>query len=120
MSYTIRNLTRETTIAGSAEVARTFAQNLRGLMFRPSLSQGGGMVLYGTNWIHTFWMRFALDCIYIDRRQVVVGTDAGLEPNRIGKPYFRASAVIELPAGTIAASRTRVGDVLFLEPAGNT
>lgn len=112
MTLIVRNATRDTVIAWRAEPARGFAQNLLGLMFRADLPQGGGLILYGTNWIHTFWMRFALDCIYVDKRLVVVGVARSMHPNGIGAPYWKAHAVIELPVGAIDATSTHVGDQL--------
>jgi uncharacterized membrane protein (UPF0127 family) len=112
MTLVVRNATRDTVVASRAEAARGFGQNLLGLMFRAALPQGGGLILYGTNWIHTFWMRFHLDCVYMDKRLVVVGVARSMPPNRIGAPYWQAHSVIELPDGAIEASSTRVGDHL--------
>ncbi|MBI5879834.1 MAG: DUF192 domain-containing protein [Chloroflexi bacterium] len=116
MRVSIRNRTRGSVVAAGAAEATGFADRLLGLMGRPALPPGGGLVLYDTNWIHMFWMRFPLDCVYIDRRGVVVGLEPGLRPNTLGKPFWRAWATLELPAGAIAASATQVGDQLELEP----
>ena len=89
-----------------------------GLMGKPGLPASGGLLLYDTNWVHTFCMRFPLDLIYINRRRVVVGLESVLAANRIGKPFFNAYAVVELPAGAIRASGTQVGDELEIREAG--
>lgn len=108
----IENQTRGTLIASAAMEARGFTQKLFGLMGQSSLPASGGLVLYDTNWIHTFWMRFPLDLIYVDRARRVIGLEEALPPNRIGKPFWSAQTVIELNAGAIRASQTHVSDQL--------
>ncbi len=112
MQIKVTNQTRGTLVAASTSEARSFAQKLFGLMGRARLPESGGLIIYRTNWIHTFWMRFPLDVIYVDRERRVVGLDESLPPNRVGKPFWPAQAVIELSAGAVRASRTQVGDQL--------
>jgi len=107
----IANLTRATLIAADAREAHSFAQRLLGLMGRKQLADNAALVL-PDNWVHTFWMRFPLDLIYLDRVKRVVGLQAELPPNRIGKPFWSAHAVIELNCGVIRTSQTQVGDQL--------
>ncbi|MBI1801023.1 MAG: DUF192 domain-containing protein [Chloroflexi bacterium] len=111
----ITNQTRGTLVASSAIEARSFSQRLLGLMGRAELPVGGALVLDATNWVHTFWMRFPLDVIYFDRRGRVVGVSENLIPNRIGRPIWRAHAVIELNRGVIRTSETQLGDLLRFE-----
>ena len=117
MRVGIYNRTRGTVVASAASEAAGFAERLFGLMGRAGLPAGGGLVLYDTNWIHMFWMRFPLDCVYVNRQRVVVGLEANLRPNTVGRPYFSAWSTLELPAGAIAASATQVGDRLEIVPA---
>ncbi len=107
----IANLTRATLVAEDAREARTFAERLVGLMGRPHLPPTAGLVL-NDNWVHTFWMRFPLDLVYIDRTRRVVAVQDGVPPNRICRPFWSACAVIELNAGIARATQTRVGDQL--------
>jgi uncharacterized membrane protein (UPF0127 family) len=60
---------------------------------------GAGLLLPRTRSIHTFGMRFALDLVWLDRDGVVVRVDRAVAPRRL-RACARASAVIELPAGT--------------------
>ncbi len=110
----IANLTRATLIAADAREARTFVQRLFGLMGRRRLSDNAALVL-PDNWVHTFWMYFPLDLVYIDRARHVVGLQEAVPPNRLGKPYWSAHAVVELNAGVIHNSQTQVGDQLQFE-----
>ena len=111
---TIRNLTRDTIVASESGEAKSFIGKLLGLMGRKQMPVSAALVIKSTNWIHTFWMRFPMDAIYIDRSWKVVGVEANLAPNRIGKPFWSAHSVVELNAGVIAASQTQIGDQLQL------
>lgn len=108
----LSNTTRGSIIASEADEAHSFTAKLFGLMGKPAMPNSAALIIYQTNWIHTFWMRFALDLIYLDREGKVVGLENGLGPNRIGKPFWKAYTVIELNAGAIAASRTELADRL--------
>ena len=90
-------------------------------MGRPELVPGAGLWLPGTNGIHMLFMRFPIDCIFLGRPEpdggrVVVGLRRALPPWR-GVVWFvrGAHGVLELPAGTIAASRTELGDKIVIE-----
>ena len=108
----VSNASRQTVIAAEASEAHSFAQKLFGLMGQRAMGADAALIIYDTNWIHTFWMHFALDLIYLDRERKVVGLETGLAPNRIGKFFWKADTVIELCAGAIGASRTEIGDQL--------
>ena len=108
----IVNTTRGTVIASRAECARSFLARLRGLMFRASLPEGGGLIIDPNNSVHTFWMRFPIDVIFVDRQNRVVGVVPAMPPNRPYAGARGAKRTIELPTGSIAASNTQIGDTL--------
>jgi hypothetical protein len=113
----ITNQTRGSLIADRGELARSFVSRLRGLMGREQLEEGSGLVIYPEWSIHTFFMRFPIDVLFVDRSDRVLALVETLVPNR---PYAGAPGaryVIELPAGRIAASGTQKGDLLLLEPS---
>lgn len=116
--YRIVNTTRGTTLATEAEQARSFLARLRGLMFRAALPSGGGLVIEPNNSVHTFWMRFPIDVVFVDRDNRVVGLALAMPPNRPYAGARRARRTIELPAGVIAATATEVGDTLDLQAVG--
>ncbi|MBI4181555.1 MAG: DUF192 domain-containing protein [Candidatus Aenigmarchaeota archaeon] len=99
------------------EVARTPAQRARGLMFRSSL-QGGLLFRFPAAGRHRFWtvgMRFPIDILWLDPAGRVVHLKEHAQPWRFaGGPPAPASQVLELPAGRIASSGTRVGHILAL------
>ncbi|HEY1015695.1 MAG TPA: DUF192 domain-containing protein [Herpetosiphonaceae bacterium] len=118
MSKTIKidNQTRGTTIAARASLADTFLSRGLGLMFRDGLPEGGGLILYPNNNIHMFFMRFAIDVLFVDRDNRVVGLRHEFKPWRPFAGARHARYTIELPAGILAATGTEVGDQLALTP----
>ena len=102
-------------IAESAETADTILFRLVGLLGRDDLPVGRGLVITQARSIHMFFMRFAIDVIFADKRHVVVGLVENIRPFRMSPYYWRASYCIELPSGTIAATRTQKGDTLKME-----
>jgi hypothetical protein len=111
----ILNRSRRTVLAERAEVATSFWSRLKGLMGRQSLLPGSGLVIEPNNSVHTFWMRFPIDVIFVDRAGVVVGLREGMPPNRPFAGALRAHRTLELPAGTIARSGTQRSDQLAFE-----
>jgi uncharacterized protein len=67
--------------------------------------------------IHMFFMRFAIDAVFVDRGGTVTRAVTGLRPWRIASGGPGAHAVLELPVGTIFSSGTREGDVLEMARA---
>ncbi len=108
---TIRNVTRDTQIADKAETARSGATRSKGLLGRKGLGRGEGMWIVPCEAVHTFFMQFPLDLIYLDRGHRVKKTRSAVPAWRFSA-CISAHSVIELPAGTIRETRTEKGDVL--------
>ncbi|MBI3745426.1 MAG: DUF192 domain-containing protein [Chloroflexi bacterium] len=116
-----RNITRSTVLAARLELGESLWARFMGLMGRASLPAGDGLWLSGTNGIHMFFMRFAIDAIFLakpapDGGRVVLAARRGVRPWVGIVPLVRgADGVIELPVGTIAASGTSPGDIVVFE-----
>jgi uncharacterized protein len=117
LSYFVRalNVTRETIIAERVEVAGTSETRRRGLLGRTALEAGTGLWLVPCEWVHMFGMKFPIDVVVLDKKDVVVGVQEALRPGRIGKLFWRAHSTLELPVGTIRASGTAKGDRIAWE-----
>jgi len=83
---------------------------MRGLLGRTSLPDGEGMIITRCNSIHMFFMRFPIDVVFIDQKGVVAGLLENFPPNSISPIFWRSSKVIELPAGKIALTKTKMND----------
>ena len=97
-------------------VAATFKTRLRGLLGRRGLAPGEGLLIRPTNSIHTFFMRFAIDVVFLDRSGVVVKLVSNLRPWRVAFAP-RGRAALELRAGEAEARGIRLGDRLALRTA---
>ena len=87
-----------------------------GLLKHTSLDDGEAMLIAPTNAVHTWFMKFDLDLLFVRRDGRVVKTRASVKPWRMSGA-LRAFAVIEMRSGTLAARETRPGDVLEVVPA---
>ncbi len=82
-----------------------------GLLGRTSLAEGEAMVIAPTNAIHTWFMRFPIDIVFVNREGRVVKARSAVKPWRM-TGALRGYAAIELPAGSLASHDTIRGDVL--------
>jgi uncharacterized membrane protein (UPF0127 family) len=110
----IVNTTRNTLLAEKAVLADSFMKRLVGLLDRDHLSEGEGIVLSPSNSIHSFFMRFVFDAVFIDRDNTVVACIPDFQPSRISPIYYNARITIELPAGTIVKTKTVKGDKIVI------
>lgn len=101
-----------TLIASRVRVARRFGERLRGLLGRPALDRGCGLLLDPGGSVHTFGMRFPIDVVFLDRRRVVLETRSRVGPNRACVAPRRTRATLELWAGACASRRLVPGQRL--------
>jgi uncharacterized protein len=111
------NDSRGVELARDARVADDFSSRFVGLMGSSSLPRGSGLVIAPCNSIHTCFMRYAIDAIFVDANETVVGIARELRPWRFSRLVWKARKVVELPAGTVAATGTAEGDRLAFEGA---
>ena len=106
----ILNHTRRCALADHARLADTFLSRLVGLLNRDRLDQGEALVITRCQQIHMFFMRFAIDAVFVDASGLVVGLVENIKPNGLSAIFWRSNRVIELPSGVIARTKTSVGD----------
>jgi uncharacterized membrane protein (UPF0127 family) len=92
--------------------ASTFWKRLRGFIARPEPKLGEGILLAPCNAVHTWWVSFPLDLVFLDENGKVLKLVRSLPPRRFTKPVPKARYVLEVPVGTIDTSGTCVGDEL--------
>lgn len=100
-----------------AEVADTRISRLIGLLGRAGLEEGTGMVIQPCNMIHTWFMRFPIDVLFVSDDGVIIRAVETLGPFRVAWGGRRASQTIELPAGTLSRAGVRSGERVRMEPA---
>ena len=107
----VSNLTRQTLLVESLEVADNGSRRRKGLLGRERLMPGGGLWIIPCEAVHTFGMRFPIDLVYLDRRHQILKTRSQMRPCRLSV-CLSAQSVIELPSGTVRNTRTMRGDIL--------
>ena len=104
------NVAKSTVIATTLIEAKGFFQRLKGLIGRTALDEGEGLWMARCRAIHTFGMRFPIDVVFLDKRNIVVAAIKNLPPRRITRLYFNAESVLELPIGRMESTSTEPGD----------
>ena len=107
------NATRGTVLAARLEVAGTGGSRRKGLLGREGLPAGEGLWITPCESVHTFFMQFAIDLVYLDRKLQVKKVKRNVGPWRLSA-CLSAHSVLELPVGTITATRTEPGDLIEL------
>lgn len=109
------NLTNGTVLADHIEVASNFKKRLKGLIGRLGLNQGEAFILLPCNSIHTCFMNFSIDVLFVDKEAVVLQSLENMRPFRFSPVISRSYMVVELPSGHIAATGTGTGHRLQLK-----
>lgn len=82
-------------------VAASMFARMRGLLGRPALRRGEGMLLQSCNMVHTLGMRYPIDVIFLRRDGLVLKVASDVEPRR-ARAHLRSHCVLELAAGEAA------------------
>ncbi len=95
-----------------AWVADSFWLRLRGLLGRPALQPGEGMLIRPCSSVHTCFMGYPLDLVFLDEGCRVLRARKALPPFRFTLGPQGSHCVLELPAGGIDTLGVREGDTL--------
>jgi uncharacterized membrane protein (UPF0127 family) len=106
---TFYNQSKQSVLGDAIAIADTAATRNRGLLKHDCLNEGEGLWIVPCEAVHTFWMKFAIDCVFLDKHKRVTKVVANLRPSRLAMSW-RARSVLELPAGMAAQTRTEAGD----------
>jgi len=110
----IHNQSRDTLVADRADIADTSAKRRTGLLKHTGLAPGEGLWIVPCESVHTFFMKFAIDLVYLDRAHKVKKVRHAVVPWRMSA-CLSAHSIIELPAGAARQSLTQAGDELEIE-----
>jgi len=111
----IINKTNNSIISTNAQLADTVISRLVGLLNRAKIDSQEALIITHCRSIHMFFMRFAIDAIFVDKNNTVVGLVKNIKPFMMSPYFFRSSYVIELPSGKIEATQTKTGDSIVFE-----
>lgn len=116
MALALVNLTTDRRIATRVDIADTRRARRRGLLGRRYMEIGTALVLVRSWAVHTAFMKFSIDLIFVDRHGRVIHIVEALRPWRAAAS-LRAEAVIELPAGALRDGAVRIGECVCVVPA---
>jgi uncharacterized protein len=111
----IRNETRESILAERARTAKSTLSRGIGLLGKKSLPEGEALIIEPCNSVHTWFMRFPIDLVYIDPEGEVLKTASAVPPYRFSAVFRRNASVIELPSGVVQRTGCKPGDRLLFE-----
>jgi uncharacterized membrane protein (UPF0127 family) len=95
-------------------MADTSSKRRTGLLKHERLEPGEGLWIVPCESVHTFFMRFPIDLVYLDKKRKVRKVRKAVPAWRLSA-CLSAHSILELPAGTIEATGTQTGDILEIE-----
>ncbi len=101
-------------LGDAIDIADTSAKRTTGLLKHSELRAGEGLWIVPCEGVHTFFMKFALDLVYIDKKNVVRKVVRNVRPWRASL-CLTAHGVVELPVGAIEGSGTQKGDQMVFD-----
>ena len=104
-----------TTLIGDVEPVFSLFRRMKGLLGRESLGPGRAMLLSPCNSVHTFFMKFSLDLVFLDRSLAVRKIVRNVPPNRVVFGGRGARSVLEMEAGWLAGQAVARGDRIQLK-----
>ena len=117
LKISVRNVTRDVLLADGARTADSSAERRTGLLKHTHLDPGDGVWIVPCESVHSFFMKFTIDVLYLDRKHRVKKIRPEMAPWRVSA-CLTAHSVLELPAGTIARTGTQPGDQLEIKTLG--
>lgn len=103
-------------LCARVEVAKSFWQRAIGLLKYSSLPKQQVMWIHNCKSIHTFFMRFSIDCIFVDKTMVIQGLKENIRPFRMTLAKKSYDSVIEANSGFIKEHKLKPGDQLYVGP----
>ena len=115
VQFKARNANNGRLLADRVGIAATHVGRAIGLLTRRGLNAGEALWIVPSRGVHTCFMRFAIDVVAIDDEGRVIDMVSAMRPWRMRLPRAGGASVLELPAGTLDASATRLGDQVVFE-----
>lgn len=95
--------------------ADSFLTRLVGLLSRRSLGDEEGLIIVPCASVHTFWMRFSIDLVFLDRQHRVLGISENVKPNRVRVAPNGTFAVLEIAQGNVMRTGIHLDDILIFD-----
>ena len=110
----VYNSSKNNIIADKADIAQNPFTRIVGLLLKKSVSENEGLVINPCNSVHTFFMRFPIDVLFVNKRNEIIACYENVKPWRILPIHLRSNYVVELCAGEISSKNIQKGDVISI------
>ena len=110
--YAVENASSNTLIVPKAALASTFVKKLKGLLMTDGIGEEEGLIIENCNSIHSFFMRYTFDAVFISKGFKVVDMVKYFRPYRVSRIVKDGFYVLELKQGTIDKCGVKIGDIL--------
>lgn len=114
MMAKLLNAEKSKVLLADLQVASDFWSRTKGLLGQSGLSKQQGLLIHQCNSVHTFFMKFSIDVIFVDRDMKVKAIKKDLKPGRVTLPVWGASSVIEVSSGLVDQLNILEGDHLHV------
>lgn len=111
----IYNSTQNRLISDDTKMADDFFSRGIGLLSRKSISENEGLIIKPCCSIHTFFMRFDIDILFVNKKNEIIALYENVKPWKILPIHITSNYVVELPAGKISSQNIYKGDIITLE-----
>ncbi len=111
------NVTKNTPIVENVAEAKSFTSRIRGLIGRPTISEDETLWFDNCTSIHTCFMKFPIDVVFVSRDFKVKAIYETVQPWRLILPVWGAKSVFEFKAGKVKQTQIHVGDQLHVVAA---
>lgn len=105
---------KNTELASDVIVADSFVARSKGLLGRDSLEDKKTLWIHRCNSIHTWFMKFSIDVVFVDKNLIVRSVHQNVAPWRLILPVWRARSVFEFNGGALEGIQITQGDQLYV------
>lgn len=109
------NLSTGEVIADKVKIAQDFKSRSIGLLNRTSMGEEEGLLIKPCNSIHTFFMKFPIDVLFLDKNGKIVKLKTSMRPWRLADCLLKAFMTLELSPGKIIKTKLKPGDLIRID-----
>lgn len=109
------NVSKDNLVLENVKLASSFMEKFKGLMGRKKLNKSEGLMLLSCNSIHTCFMRFPIDVVFLNMDHEVIAMRRSVKPWRMVNFIKKAYITVEMPEGTIEHKNIEIGDLLIMK-----
>lgn len=108
------NVSQDNELATNVLIAKSFWQKTKGLIGKKRLLSGEVLLITNCRSVHTCFMKFAIDLIYIDGHDQIVKIERNLRPYRFSFGPYKAVSVYEFNVGELDLKKCSIGDIVTI------